>query len=59
MRARAPFSRQSAGWWPHAVTAGRALGDLLAMLYELADARDLPEQAAGAGHDGRRQTASG
>ena len=29
----------------HAVTTGRAPGELLALVYELADARDLPEQA--------------
>jgi integrase/recombinase XerD len=31
----------------HAVTTGRASGELLALIYELADARDLPEQARG------------
>lgn len=29
----------------HAVTTGRAPGELLALVYELAEARDLPEQA--------------
>jgi integrase/recombinase XerD len=35
----------------HAVTTGRAPGSLLPLLYELADERDLPEQARG--EDGR------
>jgi integrase/recombinase XerD len=35
----------------HAVTTGRAPGSLLPLLYELADDRDLPEQARG--EDGR------
>lgn len=35
------------GFVAHAVTAGRAPAGLLALLYELADERDLPEQARG------------
>ena len=35
------------GFVAHAVTTGRAPAGLLALLYELADDRDLPEQARG------------
>jgi len=34
----------------HAVTSGSAPGDLLPLVYELADERDLPEQARGEDH---------
>jgi integrase/recombinase XerD len=35
------------GFVAHAVTSGRAPGELLVLIYELADERDLPEQARG------------
>ncbi len=37
------------GFVTHAVTCGQAPGHLVALLYELADDRDLPEQARGEG----------
>lgn len=38
------------GWVAHAVAAGQAPGELMALIYELADERDLPAQARGAEH---------
>jgi hypothetical protein len=42
------------GFVAHAVTSGQAPGELMPLIYELADERDLPERARGEDHTSRR-----